>query len=191
MTRHDELHGELWFEKDTSAWKGTYLSLLSSLYLLVDPGERALRCRGAKWLKGPNLGERLGMQVRADGALMEFGDVTRCERDQGTEERPNGMIENTEILKRMKLVTGHTVHTIAPAYLSIPSVDPPTFPFLVDYLVSLHPGLDSRAIRSDTQSSGRGQPTHLQRTTTSDADIHAQNFRERRPEATARRNDTM
>ena len=42
---------------------------------------------GAKWLKVPNLDERLGMQVRADEALAGFWDVTSCKRDKGTEYR--------------------------------------------------------------------------------------------------------
>ena len=44
-TRYDELHNELLFEKYTNASNGTYLSLLSSLYLPIDRGEQAPRRR--------------------------------------------------------------------------------------------------------------------------------------------------
>ena len=82
---------------------------------------------------------------------------------------------STEVLKQMKLVTGY----------------PPALVSLSVIRTTRHSGLDSRAIRSATQSSGRGKLTPLERATTGDANIHAQNFRERRPEATTRRNDTM
>ena len=92
------------------------------------------------------------MRVRVDETFMGFGDVTRCERDEGTEKKPKGTIENDEI------------SSCPPAYVNIQSVYLPVLVFLSVIRATRHSGLDSRAIRRVGHTKFRSRETDTSRT---------------------------